>query len=90
MIRGSVAFALIETLKADPTNRTEYHQVKLIQSTVLFMVAGTTVCFGTAMPLFISYHLKNNEAEEYLVKEQAKVQSDAQRIIKYLDDNYFK
>ncbi|CAD8164329.1 unnamed protein product [Paramecium octaurelia] len=102
MVRGSVAFALIETLVASPTDGIQINQINILQSCVLYIVVITTVIFGTAMPFFINIQIKKqlDEEERKSISEvptpvlsdspKKKELSEAQKIIKYMDEHYFK
>ncbi|CAD8056382.1 unnamed protein product [Paramecium primaurelia] len=102
MVRGSVAFALIETLVASPTDGIEINQINILQSCVLYIVIITTIIFGTTMPFFINFQIAKQLDEEeqksisevptpVLIDQQKKKElSEAQKIIKYMDEHYFK
>lgn len=63
IIRGSVAFALILTLKKEEEGD---KSVSIVQSSVMLMVFITTLSLGAAMPSFITGCLKKDKvnAEE--------------------------
>ncbi|CAD8135676.1 unnamed protein product [Paramecium octaurelia] len=59
LIRGSVAYALIQ--KLDYKNDEEKIQVELMQTTILIIVIITTIILGALMPFYISRNLQIQE-----------------------------
>lgn len=48
----------------------EINQINIIQSSVLYIVVITTVFFGTAMPFFINFQLKDTLPEQFQLNQE--------------------
>ena len=55
LIRGSIAYALIQQLRPGTTDIAE---IELLKNTVLVMVLITTIFYGGLMPLVINVNMK--------------------------------
>lgn len=58
LIRGSIAYALIQKLEYEKGNNTAREQVQIIQTSILIMVILSTIILGAIMPFYIVINLR--------------------------------
>lgn len=72
VIRGSIAFALIQTL---PEDAGSHDANMIIKSSVLFIVIVTTIVLGFAMPSFIDWQMKLMDNKKLELEEENEAQT---------------
>jgi hypothetical protein len=59
LIRGSIAYALIQSVEPnDSENDEEKENVEILKTTILILVVGTTIILGGLMPFYIKINLR--------------------------------